>query len=76
MKLPFAETVRLSPPLFCRTTDPAAGKPLTVPPMVYSIVGAVQVSVTLVTFAMATVPLPMPTVQVAPPVGCVSTVTA
>src|SRR5258708_6017087 len=34
VKVPLAETTRLSAPLFCSVMDPPAAKPLTVPPIV------------------------------------------
>src|SRR6202789_416612 len=72
---PFAETVRLSPPLSCKTTVSADASPMTVPPTVYLLV--VQLTATLVTFAPPTVPVPIVTAHVwAGLVGWVSTVTA
>jgi hypothetical protein len=74
VKAPFAETVRLSPPLSC-STSPVPVRPVTVPPIVTPEPAlVVQVTATLVTFALA-VPLPLATVQVCPD-GGVRTVTA
>src|SRR3989442_1578668 len=66
-----AETARLSPPLF-RSTRPVPESPLTVPPIVKVLVA--QLTATLVTFAPASVPLPLATVQVWP-IGCTNTAT-
>ena len=72
MKPPLAEIVRLSPPLSCNTTVPI--KPDTVPPTVEVLV--TQLTATLVTFALPTVPEPLVTVQLwLGLVGCVRTVT-
>src|SRR5208282_4395514 len=70
VNVPFAVTLRLSPPLSCSTTVPDS--PETVPPTVY--VGPlVQETATLVTLA-ETVPDPLATVHVWP-AGLVFTVT-
>ena len=74
MNEPFADTLRLSPPLSCSTTVP--DNPDTDPPTenVVPLV-AVQVTATLVTLADPIVPEPLATVQVCPD-GLVCTVTA
>src|SRR5690349_25077993 len=56
---PLTEIVRLSAPLFCNTTLP--GSPETVPPTVKVL--AAQLTLTLVTFAPAIVPVPPATLQ-------------
>src|SRR5437899_10660027 len=61
-KLPFTEIVRLSPPLFCSTTVPL--RPEIVPPTVKVMVA--QLTVTLLTLAPATVPVPFATLQLWP----------
>ncbi len=74
MNAPSLETGRLLPRLFC-STRPVPESPLTVPPTVKALVE--QVTATLVTFALPTVPEPFVTEQVwLGPVGCVSTLTA
>src|SRR5580658_5655737 len=74
VKDPVAATGRLSPPLSCSTTDPVS--PDTVPPTEYVAGGlVVQVTATLVTFAVPTVPVPPLTAHVCPD-GWVFTVTA
>ena len=62
VKFPFALKLKLSPPLFWSTTVPL--KPLIDPPIVK--VAFEQVTETDVTFAEATVPLPLVTVHVWP----------
>src|SRR5437879_11694146 len=70
---PLAETIRSLPPLF-RSTRPVPESPLTVPPIVWVLV--TQLTAILVTFAPATVPEPLVTVQLwLGLVGCVRTVT-
>ena len=59
---PFAETITSSPPLLRSVTLSPTGSPLTVPPTVYVLV--VQATATLVTIALAIVPLPLVTTQV------------
>ncbi len=71
--VPSAETVRLSPPLSCRTRLVLAARPDTVAPTLYVLLE--QLTATVLTAAAATVPPPLATVQVCP-VGCVRTVTA
>src|SRR5437899_1930100 len=68
---PLAETIRSLPPLF-RSTRPVPESPLTVPPIVWVLV--VQVTVTLVTLAPASVPLALATVQLWLS-GCTNTAT-
>ena len=65
-------TVRLSVPLSRSTTDWPAPRPLTLPPIVYRL--GVQVTATLVTADVVTVPAPFATVHVLP-AGLVTTVT-
>ena len=72
---PFPPMDRLSAPLSWRTS-PDPFRPLTVPPTVYVGIGSVmQLTTTLVTFALPTIPEPLLTVQVWPE-GWVTTVTA
>src|SRR5262249_17639339 len=72
---PLAAIASPSVPLFC-STSPAAASPLTVPPMVNRGGGLpTQATVTLVTFALPTVPEPPETEQVCPD-GWLETVTA
>ena len=71
MNDPLAVRVRLSPPLSCSTTVP--DNPETVPPTEIDAAAAHETA-TLVTFAEATVPDPLETVQVCPD-GLVFTVT-
>ena len=61
VKLPFAFTARLSPPLFWTTRLSPAARPLTEPPTVN--VAVVQATAILVTSALATTPEPAETVH-------------
>ena len=73
VNVPSAFTGRLSAPLSCKTR-PLPARPLTVPPIVNELV---QWTTTVVTFAMATVPVPAPTVHdCVGLLGCVRTVTS
>ena len=66
---------RLLPPLSSSVTELFAASPTRVPPILYS--AAVQVTTTLLTSALPTVPVPIVTTQFCEGlVGWVSTVTA